>query len=73
MSYVGVFLAVFVADGMWTLYVRAAADGQAIKAATYSTGIVLAGGFTTIALASSSWYLIPACLGAFAGTWVAAR
>jgi hypothetical protein len=72
-SYLAVFVAVAIADALWTLYVRAAAEGRALHAASYSALIVLAGGVTTVALASSPAYLVPAVCGAFVGTWAVAR
>jgi hypothetical protein len=69
----GVFLAVLVADALWTLYVRATAERRPVAAAWYSAAIVLAGGVTTLAVVASPWYLLPASAGAFVGTWWAAR
>jgi hypothetical protein len=69
----GVFLAVLVADALWTLYILAASERKPVRAASYSAAIVLAGGITTLAVVASPWYLLPASAGAFVGTWWAAR
>lgn len=69
----GVFLAVLVADWLWARYTIAAAARLQVPAAGFSALIVLAGGVTTVALTHSAWYLIPAALGAFVGTWLAVR
>jgi hypothetical protein len=66
----GVFLAVALADGLWTLYIVAAAARLPLPAALYSTGIVLTGAFVTLAYVRDRWYLLPAALGAFAGTYL---
>jgi hypothetical protein len=65
MMALGVFIAVLVADWLWTKYILAAG--------AYSAAIVLAGGVTTLAVVASPWYLLPASAGAFVGTWWAAR
>jgi hypothetical protein len=73
MMALGVFIAVLVADWLWTKYILAAGDRRPVAAAAYSAAIVLAGGVTTLAVVASPWYLLPASAGAFVGTWWAAR
>jgi hypothetical protein len=68
-----VFAAVALADGLWTRYIRAASDGRRWPAANYSAAIIAVGAFTTIAYIDDPRYLLPACLGAWAGTWFSVR
>jgi hypothetical protein len=63
------FLAMIAVDIAWAKYIMAAADRRAGAAALYSGGIVLGGAITTLALVDSAWNLIPATLGAVAGTY----
>jgi hypothetical protein len=68
------FLAMIVVDIAWAKYIMAAADRRAIPAALYSGGIVLGGAAVTLAYVDSAWNLIPATLGAVAGTyWTVSR
>jgi hypothetical protein len=63
-----VFGAVAVTDVFWTLYVTGANDGKIWKASFYSTMIVLCGSTATIEYVQDPRMIIPAALGAFAGT-----
>jgi hypothetical protein len=67
------FLAMIAVDIMWARYIMAAADRRAGSAALYSGGIVLGGAAVTLAYVDSPWNLIPACLGAVAGTYWTVR
>jgi hypothetical protein len=69
----GAFLAMLVADWMWTKYIRATAEHRPVRAGLYSAAIVITGGVITMAVIASPWYLLPASAGAFVGTWWAAR
>lgn len=63
-----VFLGVFVADLFWAWYVRGASQGHPWKASFSAVGITLCSGFVTLEYVQDRWMLIPAALGAFAGT-----
>ena len=67
------FAAMIAVDVMWAKYILAASDRQALPAACWSAGIVLGGAVVTLAYVESAWNLIPACAGAFAGTWWTVR
>ena len=73
MTYLAIFGMVAVADALWARYIRATAERRAMVAACYASGLILSSGVLTVSLIESPWYLVPACLGAFTGTWVAAR
>lgn len=70
MSYVLVFLAVALADVCWTKYFLEAANKNATKAAAWSAVIVLLGSYTTVEYVGNALLVIPAALGAFAGTYL---
>jgi len=63
------FVAMIAADILWARYVMAASDRHAVRAALYSGGIVLGGAVVTLLYVESAWNLIPATLGAVAGTY----
>jgi hypothetical protein len=67
------FLAMIAVDICWAKYIMAAADRRAGAAALYSGGIVLGGAVVTLAYVDSAWNLIPASLGAIAGTYWTVR
>lgn len=71
MSYVLVFLAMALLDGLWAAYVQATANDSIIQASTLATAIILTTGFVTVSYVNNRWNLIPAALGAFVGTFIA--
>jgi membrane protease YdiL (CAAX protease family) len=70
MKWLGVFAAVALADGLWTLYVAAIAAQRPLAASLYSSGIILMGAFVTLAYVRDRRYLLPAAMGAFVGTYL---
>jgi hypothetical protein len=64
-----VFLAVAVADGLWTRWAVAAGSGEALAAALYSSAIVVVSAFVTLAFVRDRLFILPAVLGAFIGTY----
>lgn len=73
MKALGVFLAVAVADWLWSRYILHAAARRAGAASLYSGGIVLVGGVTTLAYVADPRYLVPAAMGAVVGTYWAVK
>lgn len=57
MKWIAVFLAVGVADWLWSKYIIAASAQRGGVAASYSAGIVLVGGLTTLAYVNDPRYL----------------
>jgi len=70
MRWCAVFLAVALADALWSLYMLAVAAREPVVAGCYSAGIVLAGAFVTVQYVKDRRYLLPAVLGAFVGTYL---
>lgn len=67
------FLALFITDVCWAFYINKVKEGNAFHAAKwavllYSTSIV-----GTVSIVKDQWLLIPAIMGAFAGTFVAVK
>ena len=55
------------------MYNRAVTANKALSAATYSSGIILAGGITVISYTENHWMILPAAAGAFIGTFFAVK
>lgn len=63
------FAALFVTDVCWAFYINHVKEGTALKAASWATFMLGIGAFGVISYVSNPWLLIPALLGAFAGTY----
>jgi hypothetical protein len=72
-SFLSVCAAMTALDFVFAEYTRATADSRAVKAAAWAAAIILLTGFVTTAYVGNIWLLIPASLGAFAGTWLSVR
>lgn len=66
-----VFSAVAVLDFVWAFYTRACANGWAGIGALAAGLIILLSGSAQIGYVHNPWLLLPAVLGAIAGTWSA--
>jgi hypothetical protein len=64
------FLAVFILDVVYTYYLRCVKDGRALMASGWSVACYLGASVAVINYTSDHWMLVPACIGAFCGTWV---
>jgi hypothetical protein len=65
-----VFLGAGLTDVVWVLYIRRAGEGKAVSAGFLSMLIILFGAYITIEYVGNHWYLLPAVLGAFVGTYL---
>lgn len=65
-----VFALVVALDWAWARYIKAAADGNKLKAATWSLWIYLLGGCVTLEYVSNHWLLPVAALASFVGTYI---
>lgn len=70
MSFVLVFLAVALADVVWSLYFMAMAARQAFAAAAWSAGIIALSAFSTVQYVSDRRLVWAALAGAFVGTFL---
>lgn len=68
-KYIIIFIALFITDIIWALYIRWSAQGKALKAGLASILIYVIGAFTIGEFIKDVWVLIPASIGCFAGTY----
>lgn len=69
MTWLATFAAMFVTDLAWALYVASVKSGSAFAAAGWSVLLFILGAVAVIGYTRDRWLLIPASLGAFAGTF----
>lgn len=69
-SYITTFLAVFVVDIFYTYYLKAVTENQATTASAWGAIVWLIGSLAVIEYTADHMLLIPACIGAFCGTYV---
>lgn len=69
-SYITTFIAVFVVDIFYTYYLKSINENAALKSGFWGAVVWLIGSFAIINYTADHWLLIPACLGAFFGTYV---
>lgn len=69
-SYLTTFLAVFVVDIFYTYYLKSVTENAALKASVWGAVVWLIGSFAVIEYTADHMLLIPACIGAFCGTYV---
>jgi hypothetical protein len=73
LKYILVFVAMIATDYIWSEWMKSVSEKKAIRAGLFSIGTVLAGSFVIISYIENPKYLIPACLGAFVGTYISVR
>jgi len=69
-KFIAVFIALFVADVIWTLYIRWSAKGLAFKAASAGSALWLCSAFVFIEVVKDYMVIVPALAGSFLGTYV---
>lgn len=67
------FLAAFVLDVLWALYIRRTAQGAALQASVYAAVLYALGAYNTLNIVANPWLLVPVTLGAGVGTYVIVR
>ncbi len=65
-----VFALMVAVDFLWTIYIRRTNQGKAVQAAASSMCVMLFGGLVTISYIDNKWFLVPAALGCFLGTFL---
>ena len=73
MEYFFTFLAVFLLDIVYTYYLQAVQDNRPFLASIWSVACYIGGSVAVINYTNDHEQLIPALLGAFAGTYVGMR
>jgi uncharacterized membrane protein YfcA len=69
-SYLITFIAVFFVDIFYTYYLKSINENSALTASFWGAVVWLIGSFAVINYTADHMLLIPACLGAFCGTYV---
>ena len=73
LDYVITFFALFFTDVFYTHYLKSVQDNEAVKASLWAVVVFFIASVAVINYTTDHWMLIPACLGAFCGTWVGIR
>jgi hypothetical protein len=73
MSYIIVFIVMTLTDFVWAQYTAAIAKDKAFPAGLWSIGIILFGSYVTKSYVDDYWMIIPASIGAFAGTFLSVK
>jgi len=69
-AYVVTFLAVFATDLLYVYFVKSIQQDQPLSAGLWSMVVTLTASIAVINYTEDHYAIIPALLGAFAGTWV---
>jgi len=72
-EYVATFFALFFTDVFYTYYLRSVQNDEVLKSSVWSVVVFLIASIAVINYTSDHIMLIPACLGAFCGTYVGMR
>ena len=70
LPYIITFTLVFVVDIIYTYYLKAVTESRALTSSFWGAACWLVGSLAVIEYTADHWLLIPACLGAFCGTYV---
>ena len=69
LEYIIVFLSMFVVDVFYAIYLKSIENNKPIFASFMAMIVFFVASIATIGYIDNHWLLVPACLGAFAGTW----
>lgn len=73
MTWLAVFLALFLADFAWAVCVRKVRDDSPVAAGLWAVAIFVPTAAGVISYTADHWLLIPAIAGTFVGTWAGVR
>lgn len=68
-----VFFSMFVVDVLYAVYLKSIENNRPVFASMMATIVFFVASIATIGYVDNHWLLIPACLGAFAGTYVGVK
>ena len=68
-----VFLSMFIVDVLYAIYLKSIENNKPIFASFMAMIVFFVASIATIGYVDNHWLLIPACIGAFAGTWVGVK
>jgi hypothetical protein len=67
------FFALFFTDILYTHYIKSVNERNALRASVLAVMVFLIASVAVIEYTTNHWLLIPACLGAFCGTYVSLK
>lgn len=67
----GIFVATGISDFIWAKYMASIADKSALVAANWSVLVIALGAFIVVSYVEDKRLILPACLGAWIGTYLA--
>ena len=70
LDWVSTFLAIFFTDIFYVYYLKSIEEGHPLKSSSWAVVVFLTACLAVINYTTNHWLLIPASLGAFAGTYV---
>jgi len=73
LEYIIVFLSMFVVDVFYAIYLKSIENNKPIFASFMAMIVFFVASIATIGYIDNHWLLIPACMGAFVGTWVGVK
>lgn len=73
MKALAVFACMFLLDFVWGKWTFALTDKRAVLSGVYASILIVLSGGAAIGYVDDPWMLIPAALGAFAGTYAAVK
>jgi hypothetical protein len=68
-----VFVAVFIADIIWVFYIKYVAMSKAIRASMMAVIVYVLSAIVIVTYISNIWYLLPASIGSYFGTYTAIK
>ena len=71
--FIGVFVAMAITDLIWALYIRRVGQGKAAQAGLAASLLLVVGAFVITSYVENHWYLLPAAIGSFLGTFAATK
>ena len=69
-DYITTFFALFFTDVFYTYYLRSVQQDEVLKSSLWAVVVFFIASIAVINYTADHWLLIPACLGAFFGTFV---
>jgi len=69
-EWIVVFFALFFTDVFYTYYLKAVQEDEVMKASLWGTIVFFVAAIAVVNYTTNHWLMIPACLGAFFGTFV---
>jgi diacylglycerol kinase len=69
-DYVFTFFALFFTDIFYTYYLKSVQEERALRASCWAVIVFFIAAIAVVNYTTDHMLLIPACLGAFCGTWV---